>query len=196
MNTIKYEFDDTQFKEQLEHELHREIFKAKYMKTLRSSFFALVISAAVAVLIATFVLPVLQIYGSSMQPTLQEGDVAVSVKLKKFEYGDVISFYYSNKILVKRVIGKPLDLINIDADGNVYVNGEILNEPYIKEKSQGETDLEYPFRVPEGSYFVIGDQRESSIDSRMSSVGCISHEEIVGKILFVAWPIKHFGGID
>ena len=196
MSKIKYEFDDTQFKEQLERELHREKFKAKYVKTLRSTFFALIISAAVAVLIATFVLPVLQIYGSSMQPTLQEGDIAVSIKLKEFEYGDVISFYYSNKILVKRVIGKPLDLINIDADGNVYVNGELLNEPYIKEKAQGETDLEYPFRVPEGTYFVVGDQRESSIDSRLSTIGCISHEEIVGKILFVVWPIKHLGGID
>ena len=177
----------------IENELRRERFSHRYRRLLRSTVYALIVTAAAAALVATLLLPVLQIYGNSMTPTLREGDIVVSVKTKTYDYGDICSFYYSNRILVKRVIGKPLDVIKMDEDGNVYVNGKLIDEPYIKEKALGECDIEFPYRVPEGSYFMIGDHRLTSIDSRSSAVGCISSDEIVGKIIFTVWPPKHMG---
>lgn len=181
--------------EELEVELKRVSFRSRYAKLLRSTIYALIVTAAVAALIATLVLPVLQIYGTSMTPTLEEGDIVLSLKTVELERGDVVCFYYSNRILVKRVIGLPFDTITMDEDGNIYVNGETepLDEPYITEKALGECDLEFPIQVPEASYFVVGDHRATSIDSRSSVVGCISREEIVGRIIFTVWPLKHFG---
>lgn len=181
---------------QIEAELGRVKYSARYRRVLFSTLYALIITAAVAALIATLILPVLQIYGNSMTPTLVEGDIVLSVKTKNIKRGDIISFYYSNRILVKRVIGLPLDEIDIDEDGTVYVNGEKIDEPYVLEKSLGTCDIEFPYQVPEASYFVMGDHRETSIDSRTSAVGSISTDEIVGKIIFSVWPMKHFGAVN
>lgn len=183
--------------DQLETELKRVRFRSRYGKLLRSTVYALIVTAAVAALIATLVLPVLQIYGTSMTPTLSEGDIVLSLKTDNLKRGDIICFYYSNRILVKRVIGLPFDKITIDEKGNIYINDskEPLDEPYISEKALGECDLEFPVQVPEGAFFVVGDHRETSVDSRSSTVGCIPKEEIVGKIVFDIWPIKHWGRV-
>jgi signal peptidase I len=157
--------------------------------------FALITVAAAAVLIATLWLPVLQIYGSSMAPTLNRGEVVVSVKGNNVKQGDIIAFYYNNKILVKRVIAGPGDWVNIDADGTVYVNDEPLQEDYLKEKSLGECDITLPYQVPETRYFVMGDHRSTSVDSRSSSIGSVSQDQIVGKLALRVWPLESLGGI-
>lgn len=181
--------------EAMERELTRVKFNSRYRKLLRSTLYALIVTAAVAALIATLVLPVLQIYGSSMTPTLYEGDIVVSVKTSDIKRGDVVSFYYSNRILVKRVVGLPLDTVEMDDEGNFTVNGELLEEPYIPEKDPGQCDIEFPYQVPEGMYFVVGDHRATSVDSRTSAVGCVAQDEVVGKIIFSAWPLKHAGPV-
>ena len=174
--------------ELLKKELDRVNYKTKYRSVLKSTIFMLVVVAAIAVLVATTWLPVLQIYGSSMTPTLNEGEVVVSVKGSSFEQGDLIAFYYGNKILVKRCIATPGQWVDIDEDGNVYVDGNRLNEPYVKEKAFGDCDIKLPYQVPEDRYFCMGDHRETSVDSRNSSVGCISKEQIIGRIFFRVWP--------
>ena len=142
-----------------------------------------------AVLVATLWLPVLQIYGSSMTPTLEEGDIVVSIKSKTYETGDIVEFYYNNKILIKRVIAGSGDWVDLDEDGTVYVNGEKLDEPYVKDKAFGECDLELPYQVPESRIFVMGDHRSVSVDSRSKAVGCVAEEQIVGKLVCRIWPL-------
>lgn len=176
--------------ELLKKELDRVNYKTKYRSVLKSTIFMLVVVAAIAVLVATTWLPVLQIYGSSMTPTLNEGEVVVSVKGSSFKQGDLIAFYYGNKILVKRCIATPGQWVDIDEDGNVYVDGKRLNEPYVKEKAFGDCDIKLPYQVPEDRYFCMGDHRETSVDSRNSSVGCISEEQIIGRIFFRIWPLN------
>lgn len=160
---------------------------------LRSTVFTLITVAAIAVLVATLWLPVLQIYGSSMTPTLADGDILFTVKTTDLEQGDIVSFYYNNKILVKRVIAGPGDWVNIDEFGNVYINSMLIDEPYLEDKSLGICDIELPYQVPDGQIFVMGDHRNTSVDSRSTSVGRVSQEQIVGKIIFLIWPLEQLG---
>ena len=173
-------------------ELKRERNKIRYRRVIKNAIYALIIVAAVAALIATLVLPVLQISGESMEPTLNNGEIVVLVKTTKLDRGDLCGFSYNNKILIKRVIGLPGEVINIDAEGTVYVDGEALEEPYLTGKALGECDIEFPFTVPENEYFLMGDHRESSIDSRSTVIGCIKLEQIVGKIFWKIWPLSEF----
>lgn len=179
----------------LEEELKRENHKTRYAKVLRSTLCTLVVVAALAVLVATLWTPILRIYGNSMAPTLQEGQYVVSVKGAEFRQGDLVSFYIGNKLLVKRVIAGPGEWVDVKEDGTVFVNGEPLEEPYIHEKALGQCDLEFPYQVPESSYFLMGDQRDASVDSRSSAVGCVMQDQIEGKIVFCVWPMEHFGSI-
>jgi signal peptidase I len=177
-------------KEQVETERKRYRRQKAYNKALRGTVYVLTIVAAVAVLIATLVLPVLQIEGTSMEPTLSNGDIVLLMKTTRFDRGDLCAFTWNNKLLVKRVIALPGDWIEIDTDGSVYLNGDKLDEPYVEHKALGECDLEFPFQVPQEQYFVIGDMRESSIDSRNTLIGCIPKDQIVGKVFFRVWPFK------
>ena len=177
-------------KVQVETERKRYRWKKAYFKALRGTVAVLTYMAAVAALIATFVLPVLQIEGTSMEPTLVNGDIVLLAKTTSFDRGDICGFSWNNKILIKRVIGIPGDWIEIDTDGTVYLNGEKLDEPYAQQIAFGECDLEFPFQVPQEQYFVLGAMRESSIDSRNTLVGCVEHDQIIGKIFFRIWPLK------
>lgn len=175
---------------ELKAELSREQYKHQYHKVLKSTVYALITVAAVAVLIATLWLPILQIYGSSMTPTLENGDIVVSLKSDQFKQGDIIAFYYNNKILVKRVIACAGDWVNMDEAGTVYVNDQKLEEPYLTEKAYGECNIEFPYQVPESKIFVMGDHRSVSVDSRNTAVGCIGEEQIVGKLKMRIWPLN------
>ena len=182
--------------EELTTAVKRERYLHQFRTTVRSTFFTLVVVAAVAVLVAVLFLPILRIYGKSMNGTLDSGDIVVSVKTSEMKTGDIIAFYYNNNILVKRVIGNPGDWVDIDNDGSVYVNNVKLDEPYLKyEKSYGETNIELPYQVPDGKIFVMGDNRSVSIDSRNTSIGCVAEEQIVGKIVYRVWPFNMIGAV-
>jgi len=179
----------------LKEELDRELYRSRFVSTLRSTIFALITVAAAAVLIAVLLLPILRIYGTSMKGTLDGDDVVISVKTSSFERGDVVAFYYNNNILVKRVIARAGEWVDIDEEGNVYVDQKPLEEPYLSEKAFGETNIELPYQVPEGRIFVMGDNRSVSIDSRNTSIGCIAMEQIVGRIVFRVWPLERLGAV-
>lgn len=170
-----------------------EFFKVHFVNILRSTVFILTVVSAVSILIAVLLLPVLRIYGKSMQGTLDGGDLVVSIKSNNFASGDVVAFYYNNNILVKRVIAHSGEWVDMDEQGNIYVNQVLLEEPYILKKAYGPTNIEFPFQVPEGRIFVVGDNRESSIDSRNKTIGSISEEQIVGKLIFRVWPFSKIG---
>jgi signal peptidase I len=178
---------------ELEGELKRERYKTRYRRVLRSTVFTLITVAAVAILVATLWMPVLQIYGASMTPTLTDGDIVISRKVRNLKQGDIVAFYYNNRILVKRYIASAGDWVDIDEDGNVYVNNELLDEPYVYEKAMGECNIELPYQVPENRIFVLGDHRSVSIDSRSTSVGCVAEDQIVGELVFCVWPFKNLG---
>lgn len=179
--------------EKLKAELKRVKYKDRYKSVLKSTVYALIVVAAVSVLISTIWMPVLQIYGTSMKPTLEEGDIVVSLKGSDFESGDLIAFYFGNKILVKRCIAGPGQWVDIDEEGFVYVDGKLIDEPYLKEKALGDCNIKLPYQVPASRYFCMGDHRSTSVDSRNTAVGCVSEEQIVGKIVFRVWPLPNFG---
>ena len=178
---------------QIEAELQKENHKHTFARVMRSTIYTLLIVAAAAVLVAVIFLPVLQITGTSMTETLWNGDIVVALSGSDYKTGEVVAFYYNNNILVKRVIAVAGDWVDIDKDGNVYVNNVLLDEPYVKEKSLGICDITLPYQVPEGRIFVLGDHRATSVDSRSSTIGSISEEYLVGKILFRVWPLTDIG---
>ena len=181
---------------QLKKQLMWERYRMRYLRTLRSTVMILVCVAAIAVLLATLVFPVLQVVGTSMEPTLENGEVLVAIKNGKFRRGDIVAFYYNNKILLKRVIAVDGEYVEIAEDGTVSVNNQVLDEPYLTDKSLGECDIEMPYQVPDGRIFVMGDHRATSVDSRSKSIGAIADEYIVGRVIFRVWPLSHFGVIQ
>lgn len=178
---------------QLRRELKRVRRRKARWSSLGNLFYTLAVAAAVAVLVAILALPILRIYGNSMTPTLYEGDYVVSVKGSDFQAGDLVVFYLGNNVLVKRYIAGPGQWVDIDAEGNVYVDGVLLDEPYLDEKALGDCDIELPYQVPENRIFCMGDHRETSVDSRSTTVGCIQKDQIVGKIVFRIWPLADIG---
>lgn len=194
---FKRKFDYTNFpsSEQIETAILKTKYSQKYKKVLKSTLSSLIVVAAVAVLIATLMLPVLQIQGSSMEPTLNDEEIVVLIKTSKLKRGQLCCFSYQNKLLIKRIIGVPGDSITINEEGFVYVNDVLLDEPYILDRALGECDIDFPVHVSENQYFILGDHRSTSIDSRSSAVGLVNSEQIVGKIFFRIWPFESMGSI-
>ena len=180
----------------LEAELKREKYRGRYKRLLRGTVSTVLVVIAAVVLISNLLLPILHIYGSSMSPTLTNGDIVAAMRYGSYERGDIVAFYYNEQILVKRIIGLPGEMVDIDADGNVSIDGEPLDEPYLDEKALGECDIELPYQVPEGRYFVMGDNRGVSSDSRSSQVGCIAEEQVIGKLIFRLWPLGGLGTVE
>lgn len=180
----------------LKADLQREKEKTRFRNVFKSTVFMLVVAAAVAVLVSTIWFPVLRIFGKSMSPTVNEGNIVVTIKRSGFSAGEIIGFYYGNKLLIKRCIAGPGDWVDIKEDGTVVVNGEELDEPYIDEKAYGDCNIELPYQVPDGRYFVMGDNRATSVDSRNTAMGCIAEEQVVGKIILRIWPIGDIGAVN
>lgn len=189
-NTIDVSIPTIQSVDQERKRLRRSLY---YRQALRGTISVLIVVAAIAVLITTLFLPILQISGDSMAPTLEHDEILVLLKTTSLDRGDLIGFYYQGKILLKRVIALPEETVVIDGDGNVYVNEQLLEEPYVTEKSLGDCDLEFPYTVPGDGYFVMGDKRTNSIDSRNSVIGNIKHEDIIGKVFVRVWPLSRIG---
>lgn len=194
-------FDVLPSSEQLEAELSRTRYRKRYRRVLCSTLYTLITVAAIAVLVATLLLPVLQIHGNSMSPTLADRDIVVSLKQSDIESGDVVAFYYNNKILIKRVIAQSGEWVDITPEGDVYVGKtssdmQLLEEPYLEEKALGDCNIEFPYQVPESRFFVMGDHRSVSVDSRHTTVGCVAEEYLVGKLVFRVWPLSFFGAIN
>ena len=180
----------------LEAEVKRMRQKGRRRSSARGTFYSLLVTAAVAVLLTILILPVLNIRGVSMEETLFDGDIVIALNNHRYKTGDVIGFNYNNEVLIKRVIATSTDWVDIDQDGNVYVNNVLLDEPYIKEKALGECNITLPYQVPDGSCFVMGDHRATSIDSRNKSVGCIPDSKVVGRLLLRIWPLSAFGTVE
>ncbi len=181
--------------QQLAAELRRQNHKKEYGRILRSTIYTLIVVAAIAVLVATMWIPVFRIYGTSMTPTITEGEIVVALKGSSFENGDVVALWYNNKLLVKRIIAGPGEWVNIDSEGNVYVDKKKLEEPYVSEKAFGDCNIQLPYQVGDDRYFVMGDHRGTSQDSRNTAVGCIPADQIVGRIVFRVWPFNSIGRI-
>lgn len=179
----------------LEEEIKREKYKSKYTKILRSTIYALIIITSISALIGTLIMPVLEVNNTTMKPLLENNEIVLSLKTKKFKQGDIIAFYQGNKILIKRVVAVPGNYISIDEEGNVYVDGEVLNEPYVTNKQKGETNIEFPYQVPESEYFVLSDERDKTTDSRNEDIGLIKKDNVIGKVIFRVWPFKKLGAI-
>ena len=177
-------------KEQVENELDKIKFKKKFRNTLASTVSILIVVAAVAVLVSTLFFPVVQVAGNSMEPTLKHGDILLLIKSDKVSYGDLCCVSWQNKTLLKRVIGLSGDTINIDQQGNVFVNDELIDEPYVNDKCLGVCEIDFPYQVPEDKVFILGDQRESSVDSRSIAIGCVGTDQIIGHVIFKVWPLK------
>ena len=182
--------------DELESEIKRVRYKKRYRTVLKSTIYSLITVAAISVLVATLWLPVLQIFGNSMTPTLVNGEIVFTVKTDDFTTGDIVAFYYNNKILVKRMVAGPGDWFNMDPDGTVYINDVKIPEPYLTEAAYGETNIQLPYQVPDEKIFVLGDHRSTSVDSRNTAVGCVSQEQVVGKILFRIWPLDRIGPVE
>ena len=179
----------------LEEEIKREKYKSKYTKILRSTIYALIIIASISALIGTLIMPVLEVNNTTMKPLLENNEIVLSLKTKKLKQGDIIAFYQGNKILIKRVVAVPGNYISIDEEGNIYVDGEVLNEPYVTNKQKGETNIEFPYQVPESEYFVLSDERDKTNDSRNEDIGLIKKDNVIGKVIFRVWPFKKIGAI-
>lgn len=182
--------------DQIKKELVRRDRMSRYTNALKITLVALVFVISISVLLAVLWIPVLRVTGTSMTPHLEEGDIVIIRKTSNFKTGNIIAFYYNNKILLKRVIAGVGDVVDMDKDGNVYVNNSKIDEPYAVDKGKGKCDIEFPYQIPEDSWFVLGDHRSTSIDSRSDEIGCIKQEDVIGKLFFRIYPFKKSMSVD